>query len=234
MIANANTSAATMKRALAHTITALSTASELDFDRSDEDRAFFASKKPALEQLFERLTEAIQALEAHNLKDGLQQQVRVELGDVILDRALSKAKAWIKVMLRDKSPDSASFVFGDDIGKLIRAEIKSQPYQVLECLQRLASVPDFDNKNGIAADLEKRANQQIANLQARDMGQVKYAELQSKIIIIIGEAANFLYQLNHELLLRFPRDRDYAYSFFTNVTSKRRKDDDELPTETAK
>jgi hypothetical protein len=225
MLAPATATSETMRRAVAYTIAALDAATDLDIDRTNEDRAFFANEKANLEPLFQALNNNAQAIDLHSIKEGVRLQARAVLGDAVLDRGVSQAKQQMKLSLQTSKPEAADIVFGASIADLIRAEMRSEPLLVRQALERLEQAPDFPNKSAMKGDLAKRVEQQMTVLTGRDDGEVTRARLDSLLVKSIADCSEALYKLEKRLLERFPRDRAYVKEFFLDVAPPRRAKD---------
>ena len=75
-------------------------ASELDLERSAADRKFFGARKKILVPILTQLVAAERAVEDYDLGDGSRLQVRVEMGDQILDRGVSDGNTRTKLAAR--------------------------------------------------------------------------------------------------------------------------------------
>src|SRR5262245_1989204 len=127
MIAPQTATAETMKRALAYTIAALNAASELDLDRSKEDRAFFAKEHDLLTPHLKEVREKERKLEDDELDHSIRLQARVSVGDAVLDRGVVDGKERMKVELKRSDPDAADEVFGKRITDTTRAPLLTEP-----------------------------------------------------------------------------------------------------------
>lgn len=223
MLAGPSSTLATMVEAVATTIDAFDAASELDLDRSDEDRAFFAARKNLLVPCKAQLLAALRALEDHDLDSSGRLQVRVVFGDQVLDRGVSGGNARTKLALKGKPGLDASHVFGKNVATLTREKLALEPQKVLEAVDRLSDLPDFAERAAIAADLTKRADQQQNCLDDRSDGDVARGRLVSAGIRLVLEAANVLATTKGALDERFPRQRDYVAAFFLDVVPARAK-----------
>lgn len=224
MIAPPDATDDTMIRAVAHTLGALDAASELDIDRTTEDRAFFASEKASLQTHFDAVDGARQAVSKHVFLISTRLQVRIEVGDVVLDRGVRAGKARMKMELKQLgSPDGADEVFPSDISDIVDAERRVEPSLVQQVVARFSKVPDFPGKAAIAADLTGRAAAQTMAFTERDAGQITEAGLDGTLDKAVSDASTALYRLEKRLLERFPRDKRYVRAFFLDVAPVRKK-----------
>lgn len=220
MIAGPDSTIATMKRALAYSIHALEAAAELDFYRSDEDRSFFGEQKAALAELLSALIVHGRAIEDHDLAAGSRLQMRVELGDYMLDRGVADGNARMKLALKGKAGLGAAHVFGKNVASLTKEKLALEPQKVLLAVERMKDVPDFAEQAAIAADLTKRASQQQACLDEREAGRNARARLVSSALRLVLDAAHALASLKGALDARFPRQREYVAVFFFKVSHR--------------
>jgi hypothetical protein len=209
-----------MKRALAYSLHALEAAAELDFDGSDEDRSFFGDEKAALAKLLDALIAHGRAIEDYDLTAGSRMQMRVELGDYVLDRGVTDGNARMKLALKGKAGLGAAHVFGERVASLTKEKLALEPQKVLLAVERMKDVPDFAERAAIAADLTKRANQQQACLDERAVGRSARAGLASLAIRLVLDAAHALASLKGTLDARFPRQREYVAVFFFDAGHK--------------
>lgn len=223
MLAGPSATLATMLGAVATTINAFDAASELDLDRSDEDRAFFAARRSMLVPYKAQLLAARRALEDHDLDVDGRLQLRVVFGDQVLDRGVSDGNARTKLALKGKPGLEASHVFGKSVATLTREKLALEPQKVLEAMDRMSDLPDFAERAAIVADLTKRADQQQSCLDDRSDGDAARARLVSAGIRLVLEAANVLATTKGALDERFPRQRDYVAAFFLDVAPVRAK-----------
>jgi hypothetical protein len=229
MITPPYSSAETMERSLAYTIAAFDSAAELDFDLTMEQRNFMTDEKAKLESMLDKLLNAHQALVSHMLKMSTKLQARVLVGDAVLDRGLRTGKARMKLELKFSMTDGADFVFGRDVTNLVNAELRSEPALVQESVSRFAHVPDFNGKDELKKDLEKRALQQIKALADRDDGELARASLSSTVVRLIADCSEALYRLEKRLLDKFPRERNYVKSFFLDAAPKQKPAQEKVP-----
>jgi hypothetical protein len=222
MLAGPTSTLATMADAVTTTMDAFDAASDLDLDRSNEDRQFFAARRALLVPHKAQLVAALRALEDHDLDIGRRLQVRVVFGDQVLDRGVVDGNARTKLGLKGKSGLEASHVFGKNVATLTREKLALEPQKVLEAVGRLEDLPDFAERSAIAADLTKRANRQQSCLDERADGDLARAKLVSTGIRLVLEAAQALAATKGALDERFPRQRDYVAAFFLDVTSAAR------------
>lgn len=235
MLANRESTANTMLRALATTLGALDAAADVDVDRSDEDRQFFAAERDALQPRFDALNKADQDATTHAHLVALRKQARIVVGDAVLDRGVSKAKARMKVELRDtKEPKGADHVFGVDVGDIINAERAEEPNLVLQAVARFAKVPDFAGKTQMAADLTARAKKQQQCFTDRAEAAVIEAQLDSALTKAIEDAAGALYGLEKRLLERFSYETRYVKAFFLDIAPSKPKKEDGKKADEAK
>lgn len=223
MLAGPTSTVATMADAVTTTIDAFDAASDLDLDRSDEDRQFFAARRALLVPHKSQLIIALRALEDHDLEIGRRLQVRVEFGDQVLDRGVSDGNTRTKLALKGKSGLDASHVFGKNVATLTREKLALEPQKVLEAVGRISDLPEFNERATIAADLTKRANRQQSCLDERGYGDSARAKLVSTGIRLVLEAADALAAAKGALDERFPRQRDYVAAFFLDVAPVRSK-----------
>lgn len=224
MIAPPDTDDETMLEAVAHSVAALDAASDLDADRTPEDKAFFAQEKASLQPSYDTVFTARQALLQHRHLTTTRHRVRVRLGDVVLDRGVRAGKARMKLELKQLGlPDGADEVFPADIEDIVDAERRVEPGLVQQVVQRFPKVPDFPGKAGIAADLTGRAAAQTANFAEHDASEVTESGLEGTLEKAIADASTALYRLEKRLLERFPREKRYVRAFFLDVAPPRRK-----------
>jgi hypothetical protein len=229
MIAPTNATSETMKKALAYTIAALAAASELDMDRSDDDRAVFAKERNAISPLLQDVIKKERASEDDELENSMRLQARVTLGDAVLDRGFIDGKERMKLELKRTDPDAADQVFGKRTADTTRAPIQIEPGLVLNALARLEHAPDFPTKKEVRLSLEQRVGQQNLCLQERSAGETASVRLSSALSTSIRLASDELYGLEKRLLDRFKRDADYVRKFFLDVSSPRKSKDDTRP-----
>ena len=222
MIAGPTATIATMADAVATTMDAFDAASELDLDRSNEDRQFFAAKRALLVPHKAQLVAALRTLEDHDLDIGRRLQVRVVFGDQVIDPGDVDGNARTKISLKGKPGLEASHVFGKNVATLTREKLAIEPQKVLEAVGRMDDLPEYPERAAIAADLTKRANRQQVALDERSAGDAARAKLVSTGIRLVLEAANALAAIKGALDERFPRQRDYVAAFFLDVTSAAR------------
>src|SRR6185436_13584999 len=96
-------------------------ASELDTDRSDDDRAFFARERDAIQPLLQDVIEKERAREDDELTNSIRLQARVSLGDAVLDRGVTDGKERMRLELKRSDPEAAEQVFGKRIADTTRA-----------------------------------------------------------------------------------------------------------------
>src|SRR4051812_21634182 len=115
-IAPRDSTSETILDALSYSLGALEAATELDVDRSKDDRGFFAAEKAALLPLFDEVQSCEQALAKHLRLKAQVCQARVVLGDAVLDRGVRNAKARMKLELKSSAQsDGADHVFPSDV-----------------------------------------------------------------------------------------------------------------------
>jgi hypothetical protein len=225
MLANKDTSAFLMRKALQRTLITLESAAALDPERSD-DKDFFLKEHQKLSPLFKDLTIAERALEDFELGDGLKQQAKVVLGDVILDNGARKGNSLTKTHLKGKAGLGASYAFGDNINEVTEEEIEIEPSVVLSIAERMKELPEFPGREDIRDDLLSRATQQQKNLDERRAGAAEYDKRRSATTALVSKAATALIQAQGALQNRFPDDKKYVRSFFLDVSrpAKERQD----------
>jgi len=231
MLAGSDSTLATMAQAISTTINAFDAASDLDLDRSDEDRQFFALRRALLEPHLSPLVAARRAIEDHDLDLGARLQVRVEMGDHVLDSGVSDGNTGTKLALKSKTELGASHVFGKSVATLTKERIALEPKKVLAAVERFKDVPDFPTRGAIAADLTKRADQQQSCLDEREKGNEARARLVSAGIKLVLDAAHALAAAKGALDERFPRQREYVATFFLDVLSGRSRRAEPAPAE---
>lgn len=213
----------TMRRAVAHSVNALEAAAELDPDRTDEDRRFFADQRGLIEPLGNRLRDAARGQEDYDLGPAARLQARVKVGDQVLDRGLRDGNAKTKTALRGKPGLGADHVFGRRVDDLVDAELRLEPAAVLAAVGRFADLPGFESRDTIRADLQARATTQQRLLGERDSGDVEAAPIESGVVRTVADAADALARLKGALDGRFPRQRRYVASFFMDTRAPRRR-----------
>lgn len=221
MLAGPSSTLATMAQAISTTIYALDAASELDLDRSDGDRMFFAVRKALLTTYRSQLVAARRAIEDHDLDIGARLQIRVEIGDRILDRGITDGNTRTKLALKGKAGLEAAHVFGKSVASLTKEKLALEPQKVLQAVDRLNDLADFPERGAIAADLTRRAQQEQSCLDARAEADVVRAKLVSAGIKLVLDAANALAAAKGALDEQFPRQRDYVAAFFLDVAPAR-------------
>lgn len=220
MIAQPDSSADTMERALAFTIAKLQAAVEMDMDLTQADRDALSKEVEPLKIQLNNVTNSRKALEDHIANVMIHLQARVIMGDDVLDKGLRNAKRLMNLKFqRSEMSDGADFVFGKDISDLTDAELRFEPQMVMKAIARFDQVPHFDGKDEMRADLQKRAEQQQQALNDRDNGEFSRAQFNSAMVRHIADGSDALYKLEKQLLTRFPRERDYVRKFFWDVRS---------------
>lgn len=218
MIAGPESTSETMSKALATSIGALVAGEKIDVDRTDDDRLFFATERATLQGLFDTLAAAAAAVKAHVLLVAMGAQAMVAVGDVVLDRGVSRGKARMKVELKESAmPLGADHVFGVDVSELTGAELAREPTLVLQAVAKFPQVPDFPGKDVMAKDLGDRADQQQDALATRDKVGVTGAGLDGAEKVAVVAGADALYGLEKRLLDRFKRQTTYVKAFFLDV-----------------
>lgn len=207
-----------------HSATAFRTNIHLYLDRTNEDRTFFQGEKAIVDAAFQKLETADRALVLHELREEQRFQARVEVGDVILDRGVRRAK---KRMTLEANLEAADQVFGEDITEIVDAERHMEPTLVAKSVDRLAQAADFAGKGAMIVDLTTRQTQQAQNFAQRTAADVTGAALDAALETAIGEGADTLYKLEKRLLERFPREKIYVRAFFLDTGRKRTKKEGE-------
>jgi hypothetical protein len=232
MIATKDSTVETMRTALALSMASLAAAGVLDIDRSDDDRAFFTAEHDALDVHFKAVTIAHQSAQAHKLLVTQVNQARVQLGDVVLDRGVSKGKARMKVELQDSAmANGADHVFGNNVSEITTAERAQEPALVLQAVAKFSQVPAFAGKAELAMDLTTRANNQQKNFADREIANTIATTLAAAEDLAIAAASDALYKLEKRLLERFPRQTAYVKAFFYDVAPTRKKSETTQPGE---
>lgn len=224
MLATKDSTSNTMLRALARTRNALDAASELDVDRSNADRDFFATEKALIDAHFEKVDAAERAVYLHDLREKRKHQARIVVGDAVLDRGVRRGKKRVAL---ETNVETADRVFAEDISELVDAERHLEPGLVLDCVGRLTKDVDFNGKSDLVTDLTGRAQRQADNFQAREAAERIESSLEADLEQAISKAADALYGLEKRLLERFPRDKPYVRAFFLDVGPKRKKSGNE-------
>lgn len=203
-----------MRRAVAYTSAALGAAADIDITRTDEDRAFFTEEKEKLIPISAALAEADNNLTAFELGPGLVNQVKVTLGDVVLDRCISDSAARTKLELKNSTGLGADHIFGRRSDSLAREPLRFEPTAVRSAAARFDDVPDFPGKEQTKQQLIDLSNKQDELIDARDDGYSERDRLKSTITVKIIDAANALAATHAALQGRFVRQRSYVSSFF--------------------
>lgn len=219
MLATKDSTAQTMLRALSATSNALDAAMTLDVDRNDDDRAFFQAEKTTIDALFDTVEAANRAVTLHDLREEQKAQARIEVGDVILDRGVRRAK---KRLTLETNLKTADHVFGEDVAEIVDAERQVEPGLVLQCVGRLQQVADFPGKSDMVADLKGRADRQDANFNGRTATDLTASNLDAALATTIEKSADGLYRLEKRLLERFPREKLYVRAFFLDIGRKKK------------
>lgn len=220
MLANKDSTAPTMLRALALSINALDAAINLDMDRTADDKAFFQAEKSILEKNFDDVANAEREVSLHELRERQKHQARIVVGDAVLDRGVRAGKKRVTL---ETNLENADKLFGADISEIVDAERHVEPKLVLQCIDQLAKTPDFNGKAALIADLTTRVSNQVKNFADRESAERTEADLDSTLGDAISVAADALYGLEKRLWDRFPRDKVYVRAFFLDVGSKRKK-----------
>lgn len=222
MLAGSTSSLEVMCNAVARTHNSLTIASQVDIDRTVDDRAFFDVEAKKLEVLRTALIQKSREIEDFRLGTADRNQAAVILGDTVLDRGVSRGNARTKMALKGTSGLGAEHVFGKQVTDIIAAPQKEEPALVRKAIGRLDDVPDYDEKASIRSDLIARVEQQEALLATREDGAEALAKLKSEAAKLIVDGANMLVQAKAALEGRFPRQKDYVSSFFLDVGKKKR------------
>jgi hypothetical protein len=208
-----------MRRAVGFTLAALSAASDIDRDRTDEDRAFFNACEKKLEAVAQALRSSDDAVELYDLTEGIAHQVAVALGDAVLDRGVRNAATQTQAALRSKAALGLSDVFGTRVAELTAAPLRVEPRRVIEAAERLDDLPDFEKKTAIQKDLVARAETLETLIEELDRGHAKRHGLQGACVRAVAEGADALAAIRAELEQRFPRQREYVTAFFLDVAA---------------
>ena len=220
MLAKEDSSDRTMLKALSVTSNALDAAILLDVDRSDDDRAFFQSEKLLVDAAFDQVATAERAVYMHALRETHKIQMRIIIGDAVLDRGYRAGK---KRTTLEKGLQVADNVFGDDVSEIVNAEREVEPDLVLTRIDQLVKVDDFPGKTTLVTDLTGRAQRQQKNFADRNAADRVEADLDATLRSAIARGADVLYTLEKRLYERFPRDKVYVRAFFLDTGSKRKK-----------
>ena len=161
-----------MRRAVAYTIAALDAAAAIDVDRTDEDRAFFTEEKKKRLAVSEALATADNNLTAFELGTGLINQVKVTLGDAVLDRCIGASAARTKLELRNTPGLGAQHVFGNRTDDLMRQPLRLEPSAVREAAERLDDIHDFPGKEEM---------KHIARLIVRVLNNVDNQDIEQEV-----------------------------------------------------
>jgi hypothetical protein len=210
-----------MRKAMAYTIAALDATAEIDIDLSDDDRTFLAAEKAKLGPHHTALKETADRLTAFDEGLGLLNQVRVNIGDAVLDVGLRRGNTRTKVELQGKPGLGADHVFGSRVDIITGAKIRLEPGLVIDAIGRFDDVPAFPAKEDIKGDLRRRAEKQESLLVERDHGYTEYARIQGTAVRLVVEAADALARTKGALDNRFPRQRAYVSAFFFELGTKR-------------
>lgn len=231
MLASPDADPQTMLDALGYTLGVLGAAAEVDMDRTQADRDYFASEQPAVKAAFDNVLGAYTKWLVFNALDWQRLQARVLLGDVVLDRGVRDAKQDTKRGLRSTSaPSAVDDVFPSDVSDLTDAERRVEPQLVKELVAKFAKLPAFDTRDAIAQSLTVRADNQNRYYAERDAGDIAEAGLAGVLRQAIGAASTLLYQLHKRCLDRFPRQVRFVGSLFLDVAPPRGKKAPPTPT----
>jgi len=219
---------------LATTIGALTTAIEVDVDRTDEDRIFFTNQRAVVQASFDKLFAADQAVTRHLLLVKMLLQAKVVVGDIVLDRGARGCKSRMRLELKNSTmPGGEDHVFPADISEITDAERRVEPQLVLAALGKFDQVPDFAGKADLKTDLEGRAIRQQGAFQQRDAGEVTAESLDGALDRAVADSDEVLFVCEKHLAARFPRDAKYVASFFLEKPSRKKKKNPEAPIEPA-
>jgi hypothetical protein len=221
MLAGPDCTPNVMMDALSHSSNALDAVADLDVDRSDDDRDFFRAQQANLAVLLGQLIGAFRALEDHDRGARTRLQVRVVIGDKVLDRGVESGNTLTKNALKDKPGLGADHVFGKRVTELTEEELEKEPGEVKKAMGRMANVPDFAGKQGIVDDLRRRADRQQGCLDERRAGREAREQLESTLDRLVHQGAEALATLEGLLLARFPRQKDYVRKFFLDVSPEK-------------
>lgn len=211
-------------RELAITIGAYGAAIDMDIDRSDEDRLFFATERTILQGWFDKVLNADHAVTQHLLLVQLPRQSAIVVGDQVLDRGVRGGKSRMRIELRNSTmPGGEDQVFPSDISDITDAERRVEPNLVLGAVAKWHLVPDFAGKAAIKADLEGRAQRQQKAFANRDMSDNEGDALEATLEQAISGAEEALFVTEKRLEARFPKDAKYVASFFMEKPSRKKK-----------
>ena len=199
----------------------------MDIDRTPADREFFAAEASKLTPLRNALLAKLREIEDFELGPGDQHQSAVVLGDQVLDRGVRAGNTRTKLGLKGQSGLGAEHAFGNRVDDLTGAPHRLQPALVREAIDRIADLPDYEDKAKVQSDLLARVELQEGLLKTRDQGDAALSKLESEAVKLVVEAADKLVQTKAALDGRFPRQRAYVASFFLDVSRKRSAGDDE-------
>lgn len=211
-------------RDLATTIGAIGAAIEMDIDRSDDDRLFFATERTTLQSWFDKVSSADHALTQHVLLVRLQRQAAIVVGDQVLDRGVRLGKSKMRVELKNSTmPGGEDQVFPSDISEITDAERRVEPNLVLGAVAKWHLVPDFAGKADIKADLEGRVQRQQKAFANRDISDNEGDALEATLDQAVSGAEEALFVAEKHLEARFPKDAKYVASFFMEKPSRKKK-----------
>lgn len=222
MLAGPDSSPRVMRAALYTTIIALDVASEVDIDRTPDDRAFFAAEKVKLEPVLQTLEAKMKALDEFNTHVRPRLGLRVRIGDAVLDSGARTGNAKTKLGLKGKPGLGPEHVFGARINELVDMPTPLQPAKVKKAALRLDEVADFPEKAAIQADLNARADKQQTYLDEREEAELTATKLSSEVVAAVVAGALALAQAKGALDARFPRQQAYVATFFLDVGRKRK------------
>jgi hypothetical protein len=207
--------------AVAHSSNGLDAAADIDIDRSDDDRTFFRTEQTGLATLLGQLVGAQRAVEDHDRDVGTRLQVRVVMGDKVLDRGVESGNTLAKNGLKGKSGLGADHVFGQRVTELTEEKLEEEPRAVKKAVGRMNDVADFVGKQEVIKDLTRRADTQQGCLDQRKAGRDTRDALVSTRDRLVVECAEALAALEGRLLSRFPRQKDYVRKFFLDVSPEK-------------
>lgn len=219
-------------KSLSITIGALTAAIEMDVDRNDADRVFFAEERAALQSHFEKIFEADQAVTKHLYLVKAPRQAAIVLGDHVLDRGVRSGKARMRLELKNSTlPGGEDHVFPSDISEITDAERHVEPGLVLKAVGKFDLVPDFTGKATVAADLTGRATRQAEAFKKREESEIVEEKLDGVLEQAVADGEDALVIGEAHLSARFPRDAKYVASFFAEKPARKKKKTAEAPSE---
>jgi len=212
---------------LATSLGALTAAIEMDVDRTDDDRKFFAAEQVSLQAAFDKVVAADAALTRHWLLVSLARQAAIVVGDMVLDRGVRAAKSRMRLELKNSAlPEGADHVFPSDITEITDAERRVEPALVMEVAGRFDQVPDFAGKATTQADLVARAKRQSGAFEARDAGEAAEAKLEGALERAVAEGEDEALRFRKRMEERFLRDSKYVAGFFLEAPRKKKPSDE--------